>query len=347
MPINRNKMEIPFAKPHIGREEVNAVANAVKSGWITMGPKVLEFEESFAKFIGAPHCVAVFSCTDALFLSLMSLKKKPKTVSLPSLTFTATAAVCIHAGIDIDFVDIDPKTFLMKRVAKPSIPVHYAGLFCEQPNVVVEDSAHRIVPNSFTGNTTCFSFYAIKNMTTGEGGMIAVKDKDRADWFRKARLHGLSKDAWKRYGKVATPEYSVDFPGWKANMTDMQAALGVVQLKKLPAMNAKRKLLVTKYRENLGGIDRDANHLFPYMVNNRGEFFEYMKSNGVSCSLHFVPLHLQPAYKKYTKKLPITEFVCSHIVTLPLFVDMTINQVNYVSKLVEQWEKKYGKVSNY
>lgn len=336
--------EIPFAKPHITSLEVKAVSEVVANGWLTMGKKVLEFEEAFAKYVGAPYCVAVFSCTDAMHLVLESLPKKPKVVSIPSLTFTATAAVCLHAGIEIDFIDINPKTFLMKKTNSLTIPVHYAGLYCSQPKVLLEDSAHRIVENSFTGNPTCFSFYAIKNMTTGEGGMIATKDKEQADFLRKARLHGLSKDAWKRYGKTATPEYSIDFPGWKANMTDMQAALGLVQLKKLPSMNRKRNDLVKKYRENLGGIDREANHLFPYLVNRRDEFFTYMNSHGVSCSLHFVPLHLQPAYKKYRKSLPTTEFVGKHIVSLPLFVDMTYKQVDFVSKLVLEWDKKNGRV---
>lgn len=343
--MHKSPPDIPFSRPHIGREEVDAVAEVIRNGWLTMGKRVLEFEEAFAKYIGAPYCVSVFSCTDAMYLTLQSLFKKPKEVSIPSLTFTATAAVCLHSGIDLDFVDIDPKTFLMEKTNKLSIPVHYAGLFCSQKNVLLEDSAHRIINNSFTGNPTCFSFYAIKNMTTGEGGMIATQDKDQAEWLQKARLHGLSKDAWKRYGKTQTPEYQVEFPGWKANMTDMQAALGLVQLKKLPVMNAKRNKLVKKYLENLGGIDREANHLFPYLVNNRDEFFEYMKRNGVSCSLHFVPLHLQLAYKKFMKKLPVTEFVGKHIVTLPLFVDMTFSQVDYVSKLVQSWDKKHGKVT--
>lgn len=335
---------IPFARPHITTQEINAVAKTVASGWITMGKKVVEFEKAFAKVIGAPYCVAVSSCTDAMFLALESLPKKPRVISLPSLTFTATAAVCLHAGIDINFVDIDPRTFLMEKTKKPSIPVHYAGLFCSQPNVVIEDSAHRILLDSFTGITTCFSFYAIKNITTGEGGMIATNSHRQAQWLQKARLHGLSKDAWKRYGKEATPKYLVDFPGWKANMTDVQAAMGLVQLRHLSSMNAKRRQLVKQYISRLGGIDREANHLFPILVNCRDEFFTYMKANGVSCSLHFLPLHLQPAYKKYRQKLPVTEFVGKHIVTLPLFVDLTLAQVDYISELVLSWEKRYGKV---
>lgn len=337
-------LNIPFSKPHITEEEVKAVAGVVRNGWLTMGKKVIEFEENFAKYIGAPYCIAVNSCTQAMDLVLKSLNKKPSIISIPSLTFTATAAVCLHNNIIIDFEDIDEETFLMTKTRKPSIPVHYGGLFCKQQNVVLEDSAHRIIKNSFTGNPTCFSFYAIKNMTTGEGGMIATSDKNQADWLRKARLHGLSKDAWKRYGKTATPEYSVDFPGWKANMTDVQAALGLIQLKNLPLMNGKRNELVKRYRENLGGIDREANHLFVYLVNNRDKFFGYMSTNGISCSLHFVPLHLQSAYKKYRKKLPVTEFVGKHIISLPLFPDLKIKQVDHVSKLVKEWDKKHGKI---
>lgn len=338
-------MQIPFSPPFITREEVKAVSETLKSGWLTMGPKVVEFEEKFAKYIGAPHCVAVSSCTAAMFLVLESLAKKPREVAIPSLTFTATAAVCIQSGIDIDFIDIDPGTFLLKKTKKMSVPVHYGGLFCKQQNVVLEDSAHRIVPKSFSGKPTCFSFYATKNMTTGEGGMIATSSLKQADWLREARLHGLSRDAWKRYGKEKVKMYRVDFPGWKFNLTDPAAAMGLVQLRRLPVLNALRKKLANRYRDNLGGIDREVDHLFVHLVSKRDEFIEYMRANGVNCSIHFVPLHQQPAYKKYYKKLPVTEFVCRNIVSLPLFSKMTSSQVDYVCKLTGQWEKKYGKVT--
>lgn len=340
-------MNIPFFVPSIDKEERNAVDHVLSKGWLTMGETTLKFEEEFAKYINAPYCVAVSSCTAAMFLTVQALKKFDKKINkvyVPSFCFSATAAVLAQSDVDFEFEDIDPFAFLMKKTKNLSIPMHYGGLFNEQPNVLFEDSAHRIINNSFTGNITCFSFYAIKNMTTGEGGMIALKDKGIADWLRKARLHGISSDAWKRYQKDSSGIYQVEFPGWKYNLTDMQSAMGIVQLKKLDSMNEKRRKIVRRYNDRLEqNLDRQANHLYPILVNNRKEFMSYFKGLSIGFSYHFPPLHLQPAYKDKNKHLPVTEFVGSRVITLPLYPDMTFEQVDYVAKHVMLWWEKYGK----
>lgn len=337
-------MIIPFHRSTFNQEEVKAVRAVIKSGWLTMGKKTLEFEKKLAEYVGAPYVIAVNSGTSALFLAIKAFlrKNKIKKITIPSFTFSATAAVCLHNGLDIEFGDIDKKTFNLKPTNNWSIPVHYAGLYCHQKKVVVEDSAHRIMKNSFCGNLTAYSFYVTKNISTGEGGALATGDKETAQWLKQARLHGLSADAWKRYQKKGDWQYQVEFPGWKMNMTDLQAALGLVQLKKLPEMHQKRKRLVKRYNRWLGGIDREANHLYPVLVNKRAQFIEYMKKNGVSCKVHYLPLHLQPAYQKWKKKLPNTEYVGKRVVTLPLYPDLNFKEVDLISKLVLKWKKKNG-----
>lgn len=340
-------MNVPYFIPSIGKEERDAVDKVLTKRWLTMGQVTMQFEEEFAKYINAPYCVAVSSCTAAMFLTTQALKKFNKEIDkvlLPSFCFTATAAVFQQSDLDFEFEDIELSTLLMKKTSNISVPMHYGGLFNDQSRVLFEDSAHRIVKNSFNGNITCFSFYAIKNITTGEGGMIALENKEMAQWLRKARLHGISADAWKRYEKSSSGIYEVEFAGWKANMTDFQAAMGLVQLKKLDSMSAKRKELVKRYNDNLGfGIDRESNHLYPILVNEREKFMSYLREKGIGFSFHFPPLHLQPAYKHKKRKLPITEFVGSRVVTLPIYPDLTFEQVDYVSKHVKFWWDNYGK----
>lgn len=339
-------MVVPFYTPSIGREERKAADEVLKNNWLTMGRVTFQFEEEFANYIGAPYCIAVSSCTAAMFLVIQGLKyfkKRMPKVVIPSYTFTATAAVFAQSGIDFEFEDIDPITFLMQKTKSLSVPVHFSGLFNYQPNPLFEDSAHRIVKKSFNGTVACFSFYAVKNMTTGEGGMIATDNKELADWLKKARLHGISADAWKRYDKKSSANiYRVEFPGWKYNTTDFQSAIGLVQLKKLDEMQNKRQKIVDRYNDQLGGINRDANHLYPILVNKREEFMMYLKEKNIGFSFHFPPLHLEPAYKSKRKKLPVTEFVGSRVITLPLYPDLKISQVDYVAKHVKQWWKKHG-----
>ena len=347
--------KIPFYKPPLGEREANAVADVVRSGWVTYGNKTEEFELKFARYIGAPYCVMVNSCTNAMFLAMEYKKKelsylKTTVLYVPSLTCAATALAPIWAGMDIRFGDLAPnEDFLMAEQVWDCIPVHYAGKYNKQPKAVIEDSAHRILPNSYGGLTTCFSFYATKNLTTGEGGMIACTNKEEADWYKKARLYGINKAVYKREGMFQTGdkfwEFESEFLGWKCNPTDLIAAIGLVQLDRLEELNAERKRVGLSYNEKLGkNYDREAWHLYPTLVNDRDDFMYYMKAVNVHCSVHFVPLHKQIAFNEYVRwDLPVTDWVYEHIVSLPFYPYMTEEEIEIVSRLFLDWEAKHGK----
>ena len=221
------------------------------------------------------------------------------------------------------------------------MPVHYAArrarIKTDLP--IVEDSAHLIERRGDNKKAfaSCYSFYATKNMTTGEGGMVTTQKKEVADWLKMARLHGLSKDAWKRYEAGSKWLYTVEFSGWKLNTTDLNSALGRVQLRKLDQFQKRRKEVVAHYN-NLLGLKNQGTHLYPILVEDRDKFFEHMKKNGIGCSFHFTPLHLQPAFKEYkTKKLPVSEYVGERVVTLPLDAVISNREVERVARLAKKW----------
>lgn len=345
------KRNVAFAKPYIGKKEINAVVRVLESGWLTMGLETIDFENEFAKFVKAKHAIAVNSCTSALFLSLQALNiKKGDEVIVPSFTFVATANVIVHCGAKPIFADIRPEDFnidpksvseKMTKRTKLIMPVHYAGRLAQTDfsTLVVEDSAHRIVKNHKSKNLVCYSFYATKNITTGEGGMVTTDDGDLAMWLKKARLHGLSHDAWKRYDPKGKWHYEIEFNGYKMNTVDLASAMGRVQLARIDEMEKKRKVIVDKYNKLLG-LKNFGTHLYPILVENRNDFIGIMKENGISCSFHFLPLHKSPAFSKYNKiKLPVTEYVGSRVVTLPLFPGLSLGDVNYVCSKVKGFGK--------
>ena len=346
--------QIPFERPSIGIEEIRAVTNVLKRGWLTMGPETQAFEDEFAKYVGDTHAISVNSATSGLFLSLKALGiKEGDEVIVPSFTFAATANTVIHCGATPVFVDINDKDYTMDQKSfdsavtkktKAVIPVHYAANKAHiKTNLpIIEDSAH-LIPKKGDNNkafASCYSFYATKNMTTGEGGMITTSDSKVADWLRMARLHGLSRDAWKRYGLNSKWIYTVEFPGWKFNTTDLNSTIGRVQLRRLDGFEKKRKHVVELYNKLLG-LKNKGTHLYPILIEERDKFFSFMKENGVGCSFNFTPLHLQPAYIKYnTKKLPVTEYVGSHVATIPLDAVVTDSEVRYVAKLINQYNNR-------
>lgn len=347
------KRNVAFAKPYIGKKEIKAVTRVLSSGWLTMGLETIDFENEFAKFVKAKHAIAVNSCTSALFLSLKALDiKKGDEVIVPSFTFASTANVIVHCGAKPVFVDIKPEDFnidpksvseKMSKKTKVIMPVHFAGRLAQTdfPTLVVEDSAHRIIKNHQSKNLVCYSFYATKNITTGEGGMITTEDGDLAKWLQKARLHGLSHDAWKRYDPKGKWHYEIEFNGYKFNTIDLASAMGRVQLQRIDEMENKRKIIVERYNKLLG-LNNFGSHLYPILVEKRNDFMECMKENGISCSFHFLPLHKSPAFSQHNKvKLPVTEYVGSRVVTLPLYPGLSLQDVNYVCKKV----KKFGKFS--
>jgi perosamine synthetase len=381
-------MEIPFHKPYITEDEISGVLNALRSGWITMGPTTVEFEERFKEYIGSRNAVSMNSCTACLHLALKVIDlKEGDEVIVPAVTFTATAEVITYFNARPVLVDVDKETCnidvtqIGKKIAKRTraiIPVHYAGQPCDMDEIlhiakeynlfVIEDAAHAI-PAWYKkrkigtlGDMTCFSFYATKPLTTGEGGMVTTENDEWADKLKILRLHGISKDAWKRYTNEGSWYYEVVDAGYKYNTTDIQAALGLAQLKKVDWMYEKRKEISEKYTEAFQSLrevitpyvkdDRkSAWHLYVIKLNlemltvGRNQFIEELKNRGIVTSVHFIPLYRHPYYQDIFNYKPVefpsSEWVYERIISLPIYPGMTEENVQYVIGAVEDVVKKF------
>jgi len=379
------KTTIPFALPFIDDEEVEGIVEAVRSGWLTMGPKTVFFEEQLAQYIGVGHVVAVNSCTAALHLSLIALgiEKGDEVITSP-YTFAATGNVIAHTGarpiladIERDTYNIDPEQITEHITGKTRaiIPVHFAGQPCDLREIqeiaedhnlwVIEDAAHAIGAEyahkkiGTFGDATCFSFYPTKNMTTGEGGAIATEDEKLADRLRKIRLHGLSKDAWRRYSTAGSWYYEIEECGWKYNMTDLQAAIGIPQLKRLNWFIETRRRLAGVYNGALGSYediiiptekpDRlHVYHLYPILLKtfDRNTFIQEMMQYGINCSVHFIPLHLHPYYQETfgykPGDFPNAEWVYEQEVSLPLYPGLSDEDVETVLRSIKEVLRNNG-----
>lgn len=371
------KLDIPFHKALIEEDEVSAVSEVVRSGWLTMGPRTVQFEKEFAAYVGARFALAVNSCTAALHLCLEAAGIKPgDEVLVPANTFTSTGEVVEYLGARPVLVDIDPETLNMdiadaaRRVTprtRAIIPVHFSGQPCDMDEVraladrhgmtVIEDAAHSLpatYKNRKIGSIselTAFSFYATKTLTTGEGGMVTTDDEKLAERVRIMRLHGISRDAWKRYSAEGSWYYEVLAPGYKYNMTDIQAALGLVQLGKCDRMAQTRRNLVQRYDAAFAGVQglktpversdrRSAWHLYVIRIDEsitgigRDDVIKKLKEAGIGTSVHFIPLHRHPFYRdKYGYKpedLPVADREFGKYLSLPLFPGMTDAEVEYV-----------------
>ncbi len=363
---------LPFALPDIGDEEINEVVDVLRSGWVTTGPKVRQFESDFTAFLGGGmESIAVNSATAGLHLALEAVGIGPgDEVILPTYTFTATAEVVRYLGATPVIVDVDEKTFNIDpaRVeasitprTKAILPVHFAGLSCDMDALlaiarrcgakVIEDAAHAL-PTTWRGkkigaldsDVTVFSFYANKTMTTGEGGMVVTRDPEIAKRCKVMRLHGISRDAFDRYvSKTPAWFYEVVAPGFKYNLTDIAAALGIHQLRKLPDFQRKREAMASAYTEDLQGLpivlppeplagDMHAWHLYPIRLLDtagvsRDEFIVRMSEQGIGCSVHFIPLHLHPYWRDSCgltrEDFPNAQRLYEQEVTLPLYTRMT------------------------
>lgn len=363
-------VNIPFHQAHITDQEIQAVSDTLRSGWLTMGPKTVEFEKQFARYLDVPHAVSVNSATAALHLALKAIGLKAgDEVIVPTNTFVATAEVVTYFDAkpvlcDIESVtyNIDPKKIeaLITKKTKAIIPVHFAGIPCDMTAIgaiakqyklyVIEDAAHAL-PAVYQekkigtiSDMTCFSFYATKTLSTGEGGMVCTANEEFARSVRINRLHGISRDAWDRYSEHGSWFYEVVDNGCKYNMTDIQAALGLVQLEKLEWMWQRRQAIAKCYQAafDRAGIqtlsvpkDREsAWHLFVILVPNRDEVIEQLKSDGIGVSVHFIPVHRQPYYqKRYGYKIldyPIAERYFKKTLSLPIYPGMTEAQIQYV-----------------
>jgi len=372
-------LQIPFHKTHTTDEEINAVVEAMKSGWLTMGPKTVEFENAFKEYIGAEEAVSVNSATAALHLALKAIGlQRGDEVILPTNTFVATAevvtyfdAVPVLCDIEEDTHNIDVLKIeaLVSDKTRAIIPVHFAGQPCDMDEIytlakkydlkVIEDAAHAI-PSTYKGqmigalsesDITCFSFYATKTLSTGEGGMATTSSSEYAKNMRINRLHGISRDAWDRYTQKGAWYYEVVDNGCKYNTTDINASLGLVQLQKQDMLYKKRVKIAQTYSEafkNSENIilpfikaDRQSSwHLYVIKVKNRDEVIEKLKAQGIGCSVHFIPVHKQPYYKdRYGYKdenFPVANRVFEHSLSLPIFPDMSEQEIAYVIKKVQE-----------
>ncbi|SMO55258.1 perosamine synthetase [Balnearium lithotrophicum] len=370
-------MQIPFHKPCITEDEINEVVDSLKKGWITMGKKTIEFESQFKDYIGCRNAVAVNSCTAALHLALRAIGlKEGEEVIVPAITFVATAEVVNYFKAKPILVDVEKETHLIDvskieeeitPKTKAIIPVHYSGQPADMDEIleiaekynlyVVEDAAHSL-PAWYKGRKVgtigdliAFSFYATKTLATGEGGMVTTDNDEWAEMMKVLRLHGISKDAWKRYTKEGSWEYDVLDNGYKYNTTDINSALGLAQLKKLEWMWKEREKIANKYNEAFGECeelipykvkkDRVSSwHLYPLKLNlkalkiDRNQFIEKLKRRGIGTSVHFIPLYRFTYYKRRfnysTKEFPNSEWIFERVLSLPIFPGMTKEEVNYV-----------------
>ena len=372
---------LPFAPPMIGEEEIAEVVDTLRSGWLTTGPKTRQFAEEFSAYTQAPAALTVNSCTAALHLSLVALgvKTGDEVITTP-LTFAASVNVIEHVGARPVLVDVEPDTLNIdpKKVeqaitpaTKAIIAVHYAGHPVELDAIrdiadrhklhLIEDAAHAIgasykgQPIGSGSNPTCFSFYATKNLTTGEGGML-TGDEELVDKARTLSLHGMSREAWSRYSAGGKWAYDIVAPGFKNNMTDMQAALGLQQLRRFESMQARRREIIGQYQAAFGNdaafqtpSHRDhvthAWHLYVLRLNeseltiNRNQFIEEINARNIGTSVHFIPIHIHSFYaKKYNWKpedLPVALSNYNRMLSLPLSPRMTDNEVADVINAVQ------------
>ena len=377
---------LPYALPEIGDEEIAEVIDALKSGWITTGPKARRFETDFSAFLGDEglHSIAVNSATAGLHLALEGLGIGPgDEVISTTHTFTATAEVVRYLGADVRLVDIDPATMNIDPAAieaaitprtKALMPVHYAGLAADMPTItavarrhglkIVEDAAHAL-PTTHAGHligtghseATVFSFYANKTMTTGEGGMLVTRDGELARRARVMRLHGMNRDAFDRFtAKVPSWYYEVVAPGFKYNLTDIAAAMGIHQLKKAHRFQQRRAQIAARFDEAFADLpvitpprplagDLHAWHLYALRLGDdagigRDRFIEQLFELGIGCSVHYIPLHLHPYWRdRYAldaAMFPHSQKAYERLVSLPIYTRMSDSDVERVVMAVRQ-----------
>ena len=384
---------LPFALPLIGEEEITEVTDTLCSGWLTTGPKTVQFEKDFCGFIGADYALAVNSATSGLHLALeaIGVGKGDKVITTTN-TFTATAEVIRYLGADPILVDIDPKTFNIdpneiRKIAdkheniKAIMPVHFAGQSCEMNAIreiadqhnwkIIEDAAHAL-PTTWQGemvgtlsDITVYSFYVTKTIATGEGGMIVSNNEDYIKRMKVMRLHGISRDAFDRYTSDKPAWfYEIVEPGYKYNMTDIAASLGIHQLKKAHIFQERREWMASQYNEAFADLpvttpfvahpdDMHAWHLyvlqleFESLTINRDQFIELMAEEKIGTSVHFIPLHLHPYWRdRYDFKpdgFPVALDVFNRAVSLPIYPKMTDDDVKRVIDTVTKILKAHAK----
>jgi dTDP-4-amino-4,6-dideoxygalactose transaminase len=376
-------MTVPFHVAAVGEEEAQAAAEVIRSGWLTMGTRTFEFERRFAAYVGARHAIAVCSGTAGLHLALEAVGiKAGDEVLIPATTFTATGEVVCYLGAKPVLVDVQPGSMNLDpedaaRKITPRtraiMPVHLSGMPCDMQEIhdlaakhqlhIIEDAAHSL-PASYRGTPIgamsgvgVFSFYATKTLTTGEGGMVTTDNDALAERMRIMRLHGIERDAWKRYSSDGSWFYQVLEAGFKYNMTDMAAAIGLVQLGKCDELCAARQAIMERYNAAFSAIpsleaphhysDRKSSwHLYILRLNleqlsiDRDRFISELKQRGIGTSVHFIPLHLHPFYqKRFGYKpgdLPSAEAQYRRALSLPIYPTMSDAEINAVIAAVSE-----------
>lgn len=372
-----------FGKPLIGEEEIEEVVATLRSGWIGTGPKVAKFEEEFKEYIGAKYAIALSSCTAGLHLAVIALGLgKGDEVLVPSLTFAATANAVVHTGATPVLVDVNPYDMnidaedVRRKITpktKAIIPVHFAGRACdidalqkiadEHNLFLIHDAAHAHETEyhgrkiGSYGDIASYSFYVTKNITTSEGGMITTDNEDLANKIKIYALHGMTKDAWKRFSDDGFKHYEVIYPGYKYNMTDLQAAIGLHQLRKVAKFAVRREQMWNYYSNELKNLPlilppqpapntRHAYHLFTIMIDTdktnvtRDELMARLHEMKIGSGIHYTALHLQPYYMKqfgYKRgDLPNAEFISDRTLSIPFSSGLTDDDLQDVVEALRE-----------
>jgi dTDP-4-amino-4,6-dideoxygalactose transaminase len=382
--------QVPFHRPSIGPAEEREVIDTLRSGWITTGPKTKKFEQEFARYVGARNALAVSHCTGALHLALFALGIGPgdEVITTP-FTFTATAEVMGYLGARPVFVDMEPDTFNIDPIkieealasgkhpnVRALMPVHFAGQACDMDRIcaiarlyglkIIEDAAHAVgsarmmdgrgmVKVGTIGDLSCFSFYATKNITSAEGGMITTEDDALAEKIAVASLHGMDRDAWKRYDSTGSWFYEIHDTGFKYNLSDVHSAIGLAQLRRVEELTRRRQAIAKAYNEAFADIPaletpvteagvEHAWHLYVMRLRmaalkiTRNQFIDGLRGRGVGSSVHCIPLNTMAFYQERygyrTGDFPIAEDVYGRCLSLPIFPAMSDEDVAWVIESV-------------
>lgn len=385
---------LPFSRPSIGEDAIESVAESIRSGWVAMGPKVTQFEKAISEYVGSKYAVSMNSATAGLHSSVMAMGigLGDEVITTP-MTFASTVNAIIMAGAKPVLVDIDRHSLnidvnrLEKAVTprtKAIIPVHFAGMPCDMDAIeeiasrhhlmIVEDAAHALGA-SYKGRKTgadrgkghvaVFSFHPTKNITTAEGGIVCTEDEEIAEYLSVFRQNGMSKGAWNRYSSSGTTHYDVPMPGLKYQMSDIQAAIGLSQIKQLDSFNQRRREICATYEKELSGCSSisfqqsavyecvHSRHIFPILVDpdalkiDRDTFMQQMKERNVGTAIHYNAIHLFSGYAGVlgSKRgdFPEAEYVSDRIMSIPLFPAMTDDDVAYCIEAIREICKLYVK----
>ena len=369
---------IPVFRPSYGKEELEATRNVMASGWVGLGPKTQEFEEAFAKYIGVKYAVALNSCTAALHLALKVMDVEGAEIVTTPITFVSTNHAILYNNAEPVFCDVEPDTLnidlkqVEKNITKKTkaiITVHYGGHPCDMNPIrelakarnikIIEDAAHACGSEykgkkvGALGDIACFSFHAVKNLATGEGGMITTSNKVVYERLKKLRWLGITKGTWDReetekHDKKYSWYYDVGEVGFKYHMNDIPAAIGITQLKKLDSMNDKRRSIAAKYNQAFKKSEwietpveksyaRSATHNYVIKLDERDKLNLYLQKKGISTGVHYIPNHHYDVYKRYRADCPVADNVWKRLLTLPLYPDLSDSDSSDIIETIKEF----------